>query len=461
MNVRRVAGVLLAILVVCSACAWPMDRYGAARTGYNPFESAIGTDDVGTLELRATAPVGTGREVSSSPVVVNDIVIVGGADGSVHAFSAIGGTNCSGSPTVCLPLWTATTGGPVVSTPALGFDTVYVGSSDGKLYAFSTSGTTNCSGAPKVCAPLWTADTGGDLSSPLVDGGVVYVTSDDDRLFAFDARGQTGCSGTPTTCQPIWTAPVQATLSAPRPAALVAGVVYVTSGTTLHAFDAAGASGCSGSPKTCSPLWTAPMRSECSIGPCELSGPAVDGGTVYVGANRGDEFPRIGALYAFDAAGQVNCSGQPRTCQPEWAAITSSQFGAPAVAQGVVYVTDFSFNDSTFQSRGRLLAFDAAGVTNCASGLCSPLWKTADIGWVFGSPSVANGVVYVASSGGEAHAFDAAGHIGCSGVPATCNALWSYPVPDFGSSSPTLADDRLYLAELGVLRVFGLPPGAP
>jgi outer membrane protein assembly factor BamB len=455
---RRAVGLLLTILLV-SACGWPMDRFGATRTGYNPLETVIGTDDVGDLELQWSASLGTDIDVPNSPVVVNDIVIIGREDGNLEAFNALGATNCSGSPSVCLPLWTASAGGPIVSTPGLGFDNVYVGSSYGTLSAFSTSGTTNCSGSPKVCAPLWTASTGGEVSSPLVVGGVVYVTSVNDRLYAFDANGSTGCSGTPRTCQPLWTAPVERTTTPPRPAALADGVVYVTSGTTLHAFDAAGVTGCSGSPTTCSPLWTAPTRSECGA-VCFLSGPAVDGGTVYVGANRGDEFPVAGSLYAFDAAGQVNCSGQPRTCQPEWTAITSSQFGAPAVAEGVVYVTDYYQHPFNREPGGQLLAFDAAGVTNCGSGSCSPLWA-ANIGRVTGSPSVANGVVYVVSGGNGLLAFDAAGQLGCSGAPATCTPLWTYPVPDSNSSSPTLADGRVYLAEREALRVFGLPPATP
>ena len=37
-------------------------------------------------------------------------------------------------------------------------------------------------------------------------GGVVYDESNDAKLFAFDANGVTDCSGTPTTCSPLWTA---------------------------------------------------------------------------------------------------------------------------------------------------------------------------------------------------------------------------------------------------------------
>src|ERR1700690_2512488 len=52
----------------------------------------------------------------------------------------------------------------------------------------------------------WTGATGGFVhSSAAVAGGVVYVGSFDGKLYAFDAAGSTDCSGTPKTCAPLWT----------------------------------------------------------------------------------------------------------------------------------------------------------------------------------------------------------------------------------------------------------------
>ena len=80
---------------------------------------------------------------------------------------------------------------------------------DDKLYAFYASGSANCSGTPTTCSPLWTASMGTTTStaSPAVSAGVVYDESNDAKLFAFDADGVTNCSGTPTTCSPLWTPP--------------------------------------------------------------------------------------------------------------------------------------------------------------------------------------------------------------------------------------------------------------
>ena len=113
--------------------------------------------------------------------------------------------------------------------------------------------------------------------------------------------------------------------------------------------------------------------------------PAVDNGTVYL-TNAG---PLVGSsssvLYAFDAAGSTNCSGSPKSCSPLWTASGAS--GPPAIADGTVYVNGPDGID----------AFDAAGSTGCSGApkVCTPLWSyTAPNFGPFGSPIVANGVLY-------------------------------------------------------------------
>ena len=105
---------------------------------------------------------------------------------------------------------------------------------------------------------------------------------------------------------------------------------------------------------------------------------------------------------AFDAAGLTNCSGTPKTCAPLWTAANQFPWGlsaSPTVANGVVYMgaTGFSWNGN---GPGRLYAFDAAGTVNCSGTpkTCDPLWATTDGGSGFSSPAVANGVVYVSSN---------------------------------------------------------------
>jgi outer membrane protein assembly factor BamB len=146
----------------------------------------------------------------------------------------------------------------------------------------------------------------------------VFIGSEDAKLYAFDAAGLTNCSGTPKACGPLWTGATGAPIfSSP---AVASGVVYIGSDDTkVYAFDAAGQSGCSGAPLTCQPLWTG------LTGGSVESSPAVADGVVYVGS-------RDFSLYAFDARGAVDCSGTPKLCAPLWSAKTGNVvFSSPAV----------------------------------------------------------------------------------------------------------------------------------
>ena len=179
--------------------------------------------------------------------------------------------------------------------------------------------------------------------------------------------------------------------------------------------------------------------------------PAAAGGVVYVGAQYD-----IGPLSAFDAAGNTNCSGTPKTCSPLWTSGAFAVFTPPAIANGVVYES----------SGGDLVAFDAAGNTNCSGTpkTCSPLWAgryavgTSPFGDV---PAVANGVVYVGTENDNLDAFDAAGKVGCSAPPnATCNPLWTATTGGSlaDSSSPAIANGMVYEGSTDHnLYAYGLP----
>ena len=332
--------------------------------------------------------------------------------------------------------------------PAVVGGVVYVNSEDDNLYAFDANGVTNCAGTPKVCAPLWTAPTFGQFSAPTVTNGVVYTGGE--FVSAFDANGITNCSGTPKVCMPLWTSapsPMPVFNSSPS---VANGVLYASGeDDKLYAFDANGVTNCSGTPKTCSPLWTATMGTTASD-----STPAVTGGVVYVGSNDSK-------LYAFDANGNTNCSGVPKTCSPLWTAATPNPFmySSPAVANGVVYA-----------GSSDLEAFDANGKTNCSGTpkTCTPLWA-ANVGVMDSSPSVANGLVFIGSSsnfGGQkfgVEAFDATGTTDCSGTPKLCTPLWTGVTGSPVLSSPAIANGKVYAGDgLPIffddkLYAFGLP----
>jgi hypothetical protein len=108
---------------------------------------------------------------------------------------------------------------------------VYFGATSGYLSAVSAS----------TGASLWQSTfSGGDfdhyLSSPAVANGVVYVADDAGHLHAYDADGATGCSGSPKVCAPVWTFTTGAAIE--DSPAVANGVVYVGSDDgKLYAFE--------------------------------------------------------------------------------------------------------------------------------------------------------------------------------------------------------------------------------
>jgi PQQ-like domain len=425
--------------------SWPQLGGGPARTGYQPGETRIGPGNVAKLVLKRTyEPTADG---ASAPLIANGF-LYGDVGNRLEVFDATGATGCANVPITCTPLWTAPTAYFDGMTVAKG--DVFVTDGEG-VQAFSAAGTTNCSGTPKTCTPLWETSlytaTGPGFTpgtgSPVVANGVLYVPGYGDGMIpsqggayvaAFDPAGSAGCKGTPVVCVPMWT-----TTGVPRSEgndgspAIANGVLYLTGGSTLYAFDATESSACSGTPKACAPLWTAAM-----------SGPgyptvAVADGIVYATTESG--------LYAFDAAGTRNCSTQTtaKTCAPLLTAPIEG--GALAVANGVVYLAN-----------GTLYAFDAAVPENCpgtgTTRTCTlaPLWTSTDDTDVdTGSLIVANGLVYATSSGGEIDAYDAAGSLNCSvsGTAKTCTPLWDYATGYTSGGSPVIVSGVLYVSAPG------------
>jgi len=331
-----------------------------------------------------------GTDPESPPDVANGVVYVttsDGGPGELEAFDENGVTNCSGVPTVCQPLWTASAvslGGPNVVDGKVFVDTVNNG-----LEVFDASGVTNCSGSPKVCQPLWTGPSRG-FSEPSVAAGRVYVVDFlYDVVAAYDENGVSNCSGTPSVCQPLFTVPLPHSTSPPKGSVDVsAGIGYVLAGATpgnvLVAFDATGTQGCASAPVVCQPLWESS-----ELDPATISTPAVGNGTVYVTGTDA-------IAYAFDANGQTDCSGTPVTCAPEVAFEaphnTSYQYVSPTVAGGVLFIGGD--------------AYDATGSVGCSPGtilVCTPLWSIPN-GRV-SSTAVSNGTAYVGGSDGMVHAY--------------------------------------------------------
>ena len=419
---RRSVGAGLAILAVgllASGCDWNQFGFDPGGSRFNNTESIISTANVSTLVQRFSAPTGAAI-FFSSPAIAHGVAYIGSENDTFYAFNASSGTL----------LWTANTTNIVDSSPAVADGVVYVSDGNGNLYAFDAAGNTNCSGTPKTCSPLWTSSLGG--GSPVVSGGgVVYVTGASGLSAINAASGAT-----------IWNVPTNGTLSDP---VVANGVVYVGFSVLnghIPVADVLAYDATSGAL-----LWTG------AVHPGDLNyppAPAVAGGVVYVGAQY-DASP----LSAFDAAGNTNCSGTPKTCSPLWTSGTFTVTTPPAIAKGVVYGS----------AEGDLVAFDAAGSTNCSGTprTCSPLWEGTYGGNntpLGDAPTVANGVVFVGAENDNLFAFDAAGNIGCSAPPKTCNPLWTATTGGSlaNSSSPAIANGLVYEGSSDHnLYAYGLP----
>lgn len=394
------------------------------------------------------------------------------------AFDVSGGSACSGSPLTCEPLWTMEgLSGDRVASPTVAEGSVFVmprpqsyqeSYVDQQLALYDANGVVNCGGAPKTCQPMWRAVRGeyaspgndfiGNWTEPTVAGGVMYVTElvIPGRLLAFDAHGVTNCGGTPKLCTPLWASSAELgpgghRLISNTPPPVVDGVVYAQSISApdgavegVYAFDAAGTTGCGGTPKVCQPLWRASLGT-----PDNVSGQAslpVVNGVVYA-ADDDD-------LAAFDASGAgPECTSAPITCQPLWTGARSEAsntwFGATAVAGGRVFVPV----DSGVE------VFDAAGTEGCAGEpvTCVPvaLLDTGPPATYQSNPGVtaANGLAFVGGDGGI-WAFDAALSSGCSGSPLVCHPLW-HSLDGQQTSVPAVVNGKVHVISDGMLVVFG------
>jgi outer membrane protein assembly factor BamB len=334
---------------------------------WNPYETVLGVNSVGSLQVKWKNPIGTyTSNFESSPAVVNGVVYFGSDDGNVYALNASTGAK----------LWSdATTGSPVRSSPAVANGVVYIASGGAMLippsvYALNANTGTlrwsyltaqNVVSSPAVVSGVvyiasgdstsgsgtvyaLTASTGALLwslsrptaveSSPAVANGVVYFGDDGGEVSAVNA----------STGALLWTYATGGVVESSP--AVANGVVYVgSSNGNVYALNAG----------TGAKLWSY------ATGGSVISSPAVANGMVYVGSYGNN-------VYALDA----------RTGSAIWTYYTRNVvFSSPAVANGVIYVASYD---------GNVYALDAR------TG--AKLWSY-DIGLFSSSPIVVDGVLYI------------------------------------------------------------------
>jgi hypothetical protein len=331
----------------------------------------------------------------------------------------------------------ATTPPTPLTGPAVANGTVVATAFGSPLLAFDANGVSGCSGTPTVCAPLWRSGPDDGVTDLTVAGGRVYQGSRSSAagLLVYDLAGRQGCSGTPIVCAPLWTGVTSDPSEPVGPPSVANGVAYLVSGDDLWAFDASGTTGCGGTPTVCAPLWSAAIPGGARRGPA-----VVANGRVFVGS---DGLPQT---FGFDAAGVTRCSGTPKICLPTWKA--THTVGAPSVANGKVFLRNqgaLTVYDATAEDgcSGRtsnrscrpLWTYSPHAFQCHLPGPCDS----------FSAYSVAGDVVYEGFSGvatGDVTAYDATGTIDCSGTPKVCGPLQSWPAGV--AAAPVVANGSVY-----------------
>ena len=216
----------------------------------------------------------------------------------------------------------------------------------------------------------WSAPSTGSI---VVGNGMLYqvgaLTSSPSSprvLRAYDPLGTRGCTGSPASCTPLWSASIPGVGF--TGVADVNGVVYTSGGGRVYAYDSAGAMGCGGSPKTCQPLWSADGSS---------TAPLVDAGKVFVTATDG-----TGDILAYDAAGSVGCGGVPKVCSPRFRGVIDCAALFPGrtpctldnlltAGNGRVY-RSLSILDPVAGSIAALVSYDEAGAPRSTASTSWP-----------------------------------------------------------------------------------------
>jgi outer membrane protein assembly factor BamB len=335
---------------------WRQAAFDPAHTAFNRVETILSPSNVKNLTQAWAAPVGT-FTLYASPVVSGGKVFIGGDDGHMYALDAATGAT----------LWVGPTQASFfVDSAAVGHGLVFANSIFSTLLAYDA----------ETGAIAWTSNLTDVRASPTLSNGTLYVASSDGTLTALDAE----------TGAPLWSAEGGCCVFDQAPAVDGDRVFQMRTDHTLTAYDA----------RTGRQLWS---TSAFSVGTL-----AASGGVLFF-----NDYPNVVALD--EATGSQLWASPVLTFQPD---------GAPAVANGLVFVTTSS-----------LMALDAA------TG--AVVWSApAASGW---GPVVANGVVYASSQSGEWDAFD----------QRNGSLLWSVTINSgcFGSCAnavPVVAHGTLYLA---------------
>lgn len=349
--------------------AWPTYRHDAANTGHGPEASGPKTDGAVAWRYSADTEAASGVAVGGGRVYAGGLAVDGetgrgvGGDwhGHMHTPTVADALYVSAfdlqarDPATAEPRWTFQTdvdrGG--LPAPTTASETVYVPGSlgDPTLYAVDADDGTE----------RWRVETDADVGVPVaVDGETVYVVDDESTVYALTAAGEER-----------WRRALETDVSRSAPA-VANDRVYLGSwdGTVLALRTDDGATD-----------W---RRSDGAMG-FRVGGPVAVTAETVVAAGR------EGSVAALDAT----------TGRVRWRVSTDAyELGAPAVADGVVYV-----GAAGGSGAGTLLALDSAtGAERWRVETREVLFGDYTRAGINASPAVVDGVVYVATAPGDVYA---------------------------------------------------------
>jgi outer membrane protein assembly factor BamB len=325
--------------------------------------------------------------------------------------------------------WQFTTNGSVISSPSVANGIVYVGSQDKSIYALGAwSGNL-----------IWKFTTqDAQVSSPAVVNGKVYTGGDDGYVYCLDAY--TGALSWKTFVNGNLPYTYGSFVFKSSPAVSDGRVFIGSLDGFMYALDAISGS----------IVW------KCKTEGPILSSPAVSGGSVYFTS----EEPNVAALYKIGAASGSLVWKHPIPYEYQFTGGTE-MIGSPSVAEGMVFAssdlrTYYAINANTGETvwtfrdpaamefiasspiyvNGQLYIIDKFSMTslNATNGQVNWSFFTGDE--LYTSPSYADGKIYMMTS--QRHIFI---------LDANNNGakLASYTTPSGSWSSPTIANERLYI----------------
>lgn len=438
----RIVVVLVAFAL--GACGWTQYAGNAGRTGWAEHEDALTVANAAQARVLWTGAASTGE------VAIAGGQIYGGP-GRVGVWPVTPTPSCSGTPLQCNPRWWAAPGyGSGFSDPVVDGDTLYLAHVETTglwhLSAYDVHAPCTTDGSPG-CSPIWTGNGGignptAGPASVAVAGGRVFVSGDGAYVTAFDAAGRSKCGGTPKVCQPLFqvagaqrTRPIavdgnrlllpvadgievvdltaaalcpftcipgyKLSVTQPGEVAAEGGVAYTTSGSRLLAFDDTGATGCSGAPTTCQPMWRGTLAA-----PANGEAPVVTGTRVYADTIATNGVTAVGGIEAFSRDPSA-CTGTPVTCTRTFMTQPGSTFARARVSASahLLVVASVTSPNPSFPSPAqyRLDLFDIDGITGCnGQHRCAPV-ASLDLGQgpptdpvgLVGKPALGEGLVVV------------------------------------------------------------------